>query len=47
MQRPRTLASRGFVRMSPPKPATLAEIRAAAAEAAAHDAITRALAADA
>lgn len=32
------------MRMSPPKPATLAEIRAAAAEAAAHDAITRALA---
>ena len=30
--------------MSPPKPATLAAIRAAAAEAAAHDAITRALA---
>ena len=44
MQRPRTLASRGFVRMSPPKPATLAEIRAAAAEAAAAVAITRALA---
>ena len=39
MQRPRTLASRGFVRMSPPKPATLAEIRAAAAEAAAAVAI--------
>ena len=30
--------------MPPPKPTTLAEIRAAAAEAAAHDAITRALA---
>ena len=30
--------------MKPPKPATLAEIRAAAAEAAAHAAITRALA---
>ena len=29
--------------MTPPRPATLAEIRAAAAEAAAHAAITRAL----
>ena len=43
-QRPRRAGVRGIVRMTPPRPATLAAIRAAAAEAAAHAAIARALA---